>query len=94
MVHRASPLAVTRQCRILTLSRSSIYYGPVAIPEHDPALTRRIDEIHLKMPFLGSRRILDLLRREGYSVNRKKIRRLMRRMGICALYPKRRTTLP
>jgi len=94
MVDRANSLAITTQCRILDLSRSSVYYRPVPIPEHDLALMRRIDEIHLKMPFLGSRKIRDLLQREGYSVNRKKIQRLMRRMGICALHPKRRTSLP
>ena len=55
---------------------------------------RRIDEIHLKLPFYGTRRIRDQLHREGYKVNRKKVRRLMRLMGISALYPRRRTSKP
>ena len=58
------------------------------------AAMRRIDEIHLKIPFYGSRKIRDQLQREGYKVNRKKVQRLMRLMGISALYPKRRTSLP
>ncbi len=55
---------------------------------------RRIDEIHLKLPFYGNRRIRDQLHREGCKVNRKKVRRLMRLMGISALYPRRRTSKP
>ena len=94
MIDRAHPIPITQQCRILELSRSSVYYRAVPIPEADLALMRRIDEIHLKIPFYGSRRIRDRLQREGYEVNRKKVQRLMRLMGISALYPKRRTSLP
>ncbi len=95
MIDRADPIPITRQCEILGVSRSSVYYRAVPIPEADLALMRRIDEIHLKLPFLGSRKIRDLLQREGYKVNRKKVQRLMRLMGISALYPKRRrTSLP
>jgi putative transposase len=95
MVDRASPLHITQQCRMLDLSRSSVYYRLKPIPEEDLALMRRIDEIHLKLPFFGSRKIRDRLQREGYRVNRKKVQRLMRLMGIHALYPKkRRTSLP
>jgi len=80
---------------MLDLSRSSVYYRLKPIPEEDLALMRRIDEIHLKLPFFGSRKIRDRLQREGYRVNRKKVQRLMRLMGISALYPKkRRTSLP
>ena len=94
MIDRAHPMPITRQCRLLELSRSSVYYRAVPIPEADLALMRRIDEIHLKLPFYGSRRIRDQLQREGYKVNRKKVQRLMHLMGIAALYPKRRTSLP
>jgi putative transposase len=94
MIDRAYPMPISRQCEILELSRSSVYYRAVPIPEADLALMRRIDEIHLKLPFFGSRRIRDRLQREGYTVNRKKVQRLMHLMGISALYPKRRTSLP
>jgi len=94
MIDRAHPMPVTKQCRVLDVSRSSVYYRAVPIPEADLALMRRIDEIHLKIPFFGSRKIRDQLQREGYEVNRKKVQRLMRLMGISALYPKRRTSLP
>ena len=94
MIDRAHSMPITRQCRLLELSRSSVYYQAVPLPEATLALMRRIDEIHLKLPFYGSRRIRDQLQREGYKVNRKKVRRLMHLMGICALYPKRRTSLP
>lgn len=94
MIDRAHLIPITQQCRILDLSRSSVYYRAVPIPEADLALMRRIDEIHLKLPFYGSRKIRDQLQREGYKVNRKKVQRLMRLMGVSALYPKRRTSLP
>jgi len=60
------------------------------MPEADLALMRRIDEIHLRLPFYGSRKIRDQLQREGSKVNRKKVQRLMRLMGIAAIYPKKR----
>jgi len=95
MIDRASPLPITRQCQMLDLSRSSVYYRLKPIPEEDLALMRSIDELHLQHPFLGSRKIRDRLQRQGARINRKKVRRLMRLMGIRALYPrKRRTSLP
>jgi len=94
MIDRANALPITRQCRLLELNRSTFYYNPVPIPEGDLELMRRIDEIHLELPFYGSRRIRDRLEDLGYQVNRKKVQRLMRIMGICALYPKRKTSLP
>jgi len=95
MIDRASPLPITRQCQLLDLSRSSVYYQLKPIPEEDLALMRKIDEIHLKRPFYGSRKIRDILQREGYNLNRKKVQRLMQLMGISALFPKkRRTSLP
>jgi putative transposase len=94
MINRANPLPITQQCRILDLSRSSVYYKPVPLADSELALMRRIDEIHLKLPFYGNRKIRDQLQREGHKVNRKKVRRLMRLMGISALYPKPRTSKP
>jgi len=94
MINRANPLPITQQCRILDLCRSSVYYKPVPLADRELALMRRIDEIHLKLPFYGNRRIRDQLQREGHKINRKKVRRLMRLLGISALYPRRRTSKP
>jgi putative transposase len=94
MIDRASPLPITQQCLLLELSRSSVYYRPLPLAESELKLLRRIDEIHLELPYYGSRRIRDQLRRDGYNVNRKKVRRLMDLLGIFALYPKRRTSQP
>ena len=88
------PLPVVQQCRLLDVSRSSFYYRPAPVPQDDLELMRRIDTIHLDYPFLGSRRVQDELERVGLRVNRKKIQRLMRTMGIAALYPKPRTSAP
>jgi putative transposase len=76
MIDRADPMLIAQQCRLVGLSRSSVYYQAVPIPQADLALMRRIDEIHLRLPFYGSRKIRDLLQREGYRVNRKKVQRL------------------
>jgi putative transposase len=83
-----------RQCQLLNLSRSTVYYAGAGVPEEDLALMRRIDEMHLERPFYGSRRLRDWLEQEGWSVNRKKVQRLMRQMGIVALYAKRKTSQP
>ena len=92
MIDRSDKLPVTRQCQILALSRSSAYYTPKPVPESDLALMRRIDELHLDFPFAGSRMLRDLLRLEGHTAGRKRIARLMRQMGIEALYRKRNTS--
>ena len=94
MIDRSEPLPVTRQCQLLNLNRSTVYYQPSPVSEEDLVLMRRIDEMHLERPFYGSRRIRDWLQDEGYAVNRKRVQRLMRQMGIVALYPKRRTSQP
>jgi len=90
MVDRAHGVSVKKHCELLKVSRSSIYYRPKAFSEADPALARWIDQIHLERPFLGSRRIRDRLTREGKRVNRKRIQRLMRQMGLLTVYPKPR----
>ena len=88
MIDREDKLPVARQCKILDLSRSCIYYKPVPLSEEDMALRRQIDEIHLAYPFYGSRKIRNELWARGYDVGRDRVRRLMRRMGIEALYVK------
>ena len=92
MIDRSDKLPVTRQCQILALSRSSAYYTRKPVPESNLALMRRIDELHLDFPFAGSRMLRDLLRLEGHTAGRKRIARLMRQMGIEALYRKRNTS--
>jgi putative transposase len=93
MIDRTDALPVKRQCEILNLSRSGIYYAPVPISAKDMELMRQIDEIHLAYPFYGSRNIRNELWAKGYEIGRDRIRRLMRRMGIEALYVKPRLSL-
>ena len=88
MIDKEEKLPVTRQCAILDLNRSSVYYKPVPLSERDRELMRQIDEIHLNYPFYGSRNIRNELWSRGYAVSRDRVRRLMRRMGIEALYIK------
>lgn len=94
MITRESDLPITRQCQLLKLNRSTVYYQPKPGSEEDLKLMRRIDEMHLKRPFYGSRRIRDWLWEEGYDINRKRVQRLMRQMGITAIYPKKNTSKP
>ncbi len=77
-----------RQCELLGISRSSLYYQPVGASEEELTLLRLIDEQYLKTPFYGSRRMAVHLAEQGYPVNRKRVRRLMRQMGLQAVYPK------
>jgi putative transposase len=83
-----------RQCELLGLCRSSLYYHPKPVSEADLALMRRIDELHLKHPFLGARRLARMLQREGIEVGRRHVGTLMQLMGIEAIYRKRRTSIP
>jgi putative transposase len=94
MINREHELPVTQQCELLNLSRSTAYYEPVPVSQADLALMRRIDELHLKWPFLGSRRIRDLLQKEGFEAGRKHVTTLMRKMGIAAIYRKPKTSAP
>ena len=80
-------LPVTRRCALLEVPRSSAYYKRTADTARDDLLMRAMDEIHLRLPFYGSRRITDALAEEGHVVNRKCVQRLMRKMGMNALYP-------
>jgi putative transposase len=93
MIDKEDSLPVTRQCEILELSRSGIYYNPSPISAKDVELMRQIDEIHLLYPFYGSRNIRNELWGKSYDIGRDRVRRLMRRMGIEALYVKPRLSL-
>ena len=94
MIDRETPLTILRQCKLLGLSRSSLYYRPQPISEADRRLMRRMDELHLTHPFLGARRLARLLQREGVDVGRRHVGTLMGLMGIEAIYRKKRTSLP
>lgn len=94
MIDKSHKVPLSTQCHLLELNRSTVYYQGQAVSEQDLELMRQIDQIHLKYPFYGSRRIRDRFEDHGIKVNRKRIRRLMRLMGIEALYPKKRTSQP
>jgi putative transposase len=83
-------LSITRQCELLSLNHSSYYYHPKSISEEERTLLRLLDEQYLKTPFYGSRKMTVYLQELGYQVNRKRVQRLMRELGIEALYPKPR----
>ena len=88
MIDKEDKLPITRQCEMLDLNRSGVYYKPVPLSAMETDLMRQIDEIHLLYPFYGSRNIQNELCSRGYKAGRDKVRRLMRRMGIEALYIK------
>ena len=92
--HDHEQLSVRRQCRLLGIARSSVYRERRPANDNDLGLMRRIDELFTSWPFLGSRRLARMLREEGHPINRKRVQRLMRQMGIAALGPKPRTTKP
>src|SRR6516225_11156115 len=95
MLDRADrTLPVRRQCALLGVGRSGVYRAAKPANDNDAALKRRIDELFTAWPFLGSRRMTAMLRAEGVLVNRKRVQRLMRLMGIAALGPKPRTSRP
>jgi len=85
-------LPLLRRCELLSIPRSSAYYRSTAETSRNDALMRAMDEIHLRLPFYGSRRIGDELAEDGHVVNRKRVQRLMRRMGMNTLYPKPNTS--
>jgi putative transposase len=87
-------LSVRRQCSLLNLARSGVYRPKPVIDADDLAVMRRIDELHLELPFYGSRRMTFELNKEGRGVNRKRVQRLMHVMGIEALVPRPGTSKP
>ena len=90
VVAEHSQLSIARQCKLLGVARSSYYYQPQAPPEEELTLLRLLDEQYMKTPFYGSRRMAVVLRQQGYPVGRKRVQRLMRQLGIEAIYPKPR----
>lgn len=87
-------LPVIRQCELIGLARSSYYYEPTGESEFNKALMDMIDEMYTERPVLGSRKIADKLSKKGYAVGRKRVRRLMRVLGLEAVYPKPRLSVP
>ena len=95
MVDRQHPaLSTVRQCALLDISRSSLYYRPKGVLRGDLALMKLIDQQYLVTPFYGSRRIRVWLSRQGHQVSRKRVQRLMRTMGLQAIYRRPRTSQP
>ena len=94
MIDPEHALSLTRQSRILELSRSSLYYEAIPTSKRDVELILLIDEIHLKYPFYGIRRIRNELRDLGRDIGRSHVSTLMKKMGIRALYPKPRLSKP
>ena len=94
MIDRDHDLAITKQAEALNISRGSVYYLPRPVSAADLALMRRIDELHLELPFAGSRMLRGLLAAEGCKTGRRHVKTLMKRMGIEALYRRPRTTKP
>ena len=94
MIDREHDLSIKKQADVLNISRGSVYYLPRPVPAADLKLMRRIDELHLELPFAGARMLRGLLAGEGSRIGRRHITTLMRRMGIEALYRRPRTTKP
>ena len=90
--HDDQAMPVVAQCQLLKVARSTLYYRPAPVSADDLAVMRRIDELYLASPFYGSRRMTAVLRREGWAVNRKRARRLMRVMALEAIYQKPNTS--
>ena len=86
-------LSVSRQCRLLAVSHSTLYYRPLGESAQTLTLLRRIDELYLKYPFYGSRQLVRHLARAGVAVGRHRVRRLMRLLGLEAIYRKPRTSV-
>lgn len=94
MITTRQRLPVTRQCQVLAVPRSSAYARAQPVSAADLTFMRVLDEVYLKWPFYGSRRLCDVLQHRGHRVNRKRVQRLMRQMGLRAIYPKPRTSHP
>jgi putative transposase len=94
MIDRTHDLPVTRQAALVGLSRSAVYYTAQPVSDETLALMRRLDALHLELPFAGTRMLRDLLRGEGETIGRDHVRTLMQRMGITAIYRRPRTSQP
>jgi putative transposase len=95
MVERVNPvLPVSQQCRLLAVSRSAVYRKPAEVNAADLAMMALIDRQYLARPYYGSRRMAAWLATQGHVVNRKRVRRLMRLLGLVAIYPRPNTSKP
>ena len=94
MIDRNHDLPLKRQAEVLRLSRSTLYYRARPVSVEDLAIMRRIDELHLDFPFAGSRMLRDLLKAEGVEIGRDRVGRMMRRIGVEALYRRPNTSKP
>src|SRR3982074_531579 len=95
LVERAAPAPpVSRQCRLLSVSRASVYRRPAAIREEDCTIVALIDRQYLARPYYGSRRMAAWLATQGHVVNRKRVRRLMRLAGLVAIFQRPNTSKP
>lgn len=94
MINKEDAMPVSKQCKILSLPRSTFYYEPVPVSAEDVELMRQIDEIHLEIPYYGCRKIRRELKTRGYDIGRDRVRSLMRKMGITAIYCKPRLSMP
>jgi putative transposase len=94
MIDREHDLPITQQAKSLGISRGSVYYLPRPVSPADLAIMRRIDELHLELPFAGSRMLRDLLNQEGSEIGRCHVATLMKRMGVEALYRKPNISKP
>ncbi len=92
MIDRKHALPIAQQASLVGVARSSVYYRPQPASEADQLLMRRIDELHMEFPFAGARMLARLLRRESHEVGRRRVRTLMKRMGVEALYCKPNTS--
>jgi len=92
MIDRHHGLSISRQAKLVGISRGSVYYRPKPVSNKDLVLMRHIDELHLEHPFMGSRMLRDQLNRKGIEVGRKHVKTLMKKMGVEALYQKPRTS--
>ena len=94
MIDQTHRLSITKQARILSISRGSVYYRAEPVCEADLGLMRRIDQLHLDYPFAGSRMLQSFLVREGFRIGRLHVRTLMKCMGIVAIYRRPHTSKP
>jgi putative transposase len=94
MIDREHQLPLARQAGLLAISRGTVYYRPQPVALSDLAIMRRLDELHLEYPFMGSRMLRDMLHREGIAVGRRHVATLMKKMGLEAVYRRPNTSKP
>jgi putative transposase len=92
MVNKQANISLSRQCKILKISRSALYYTPIGFSAKTLELMRQIDRVFTKYPFFGSRQIAAYLPRKGYHAGRHRVRRLMKVMGLEAIYKRPNTS--